>query len=422
MVICLLGFVLLFTIISASKLPHIELAIHSIKENLMEYYSGVELIPYQMDSSEFKGFPLPFDLIMRIFEYLGTEDLKLFSEVNRRALQFKTDFISLNLFSFNPRFLFKDQKFNFLACNYMSEHFPRLTSTKSPEIYDLVVLNTFKFLQTIQTIPKDGFEHVQLAIISFIHEIVFGPDSYVPTSLSEWPPYFCLLLQKYNLPRTMEVYFNYLQSQRRSAAKIIEIFTFLSRRPSIKAQKEFRINNAEALANMNPIYQMIFDLNSPDEMIDTVDKVRDLFYKLTTAGQSCLNYLDRIKMTEEIKSWIQENSGILSKNWFIAELYKTYRIGPNDPHLNYIWTRDQRNPFIIEEFLNIDHPLDIKLIINEVMRVKMPHLIKLFIVSELYQAGLLGSGPNNFIKAMDCFTIHNVLRTCLDINIIFDLK
>ena len=216
-----------------------------LSDNLSNFHNNITPEPLRINYERLLGFPVPLDLTFKIAEFFDKETFDSFSLCEKRFLKFKRDFYALKLYKFDPNCVFPDHWLNELFSNFISGDSNQDTSTSDKEIHDRITLITIKYISNFYNARSSLSKHIEFAFISFIHEIVFGPDSYIPSSLAEWTAYFCFKLQSHDLPLTKNYYFNSLRERIQilppNVASYLEhsilIYSFWAQKPSIESQK-----------------------------------------------------------------------------------------------------------------------------------------------------------------------------------------
>lgn len=352
--------------------------------NLAKFYDKSGPITFQISSN---GLGLPTPVLIKISSYLDPNSLNSFSKCSKEASTIEIDTINARLWEFSPYFHFAEDWFNEVMHKLINENFPYNVKLEDDETPDYLSLMTLKYVlneYSLKNIPK----YVYLAILSFFHEIVFEPNSHVPTNEDEWKYFFGQTIQQYNLPLTSEYYYNYLRNIQPSqlptnTEDLITIFEFLSQKPNIDEQISFFSN--ENYANLYSPSKILVSNSemSPEEELDFINE-------LSLYGPMSSKILDCFEKPQVLEAFFEQNLfNTESNTWLIPDLYRLFGFGASDSRLAYILTRNHANRFSLDEFLSLGGPNEIIKYFEEVLRARMPFLIKFDIIASIIRSNVL---------------------------------
>lgn len=400
-----------------------EIIRHQLSCNLFNFYNEVDPIPLKTNEIDIPEIPLTFSLLCNIAEYFDSDTLKSFANCSSTCHKFKNEFIAHRLVQFNRYFLFMEKWLNDFIYNFLLDHFPIDATIKSPQFHDFLALTTFKFV----TNEFGSKNYIDFAIISFIHEIAFGPyNTYVPSSLSEWEIYYCPKIHSYHMPRTKNHYIKHLRKRAESSPNLqalfetkIKIYSFLSHKLDMESVKKFYFHNHDNISE----YKFLFDTSWYNTEIHTIERIQELFKNLEAADASYFHLLETIKISAEIKLWIKNHFSIQNCQWFTSDLFKLHGISFKDPLLTYIYSRDlNNNIFHVEDLFSINqsHEFNLSNVINIlqlVMRSNISFLIKFDIVGGFFRHKFINS--EKYYNIMHCMIMFNSLKSSIDIDVVF---
>lgn len=174
-------------------------------ENLIRFLSGESGIPVTFEPIRNLDV-ISIDFFANQLEYLDTKSINTFGLASKDAQRVKNNLIISRLSKIHEHFVFKEDWFNDLFYSVIKTRISAGIKSTNPDIYDYIELLTVDYITNSGNvnIPK----HLHLAIISFIHNIFYGPHAVVPLTLDDWIYSIGTKVLKNHLPLTLE----YIQS------------------------------------------------------------------------------------------------------------------------------------------------------------------------------------------------------------------
>lgn len=282
----------------------------------------------------------------------------------------------LNGFSFY--LTFEEPWMNYLMHSFVKTNFPDVKDIYDEKIYDALELARIKFMlkeEVNYSSPLTAETEMISLIFYFIHELVYGIEELIPTSIHQWQSHFIQKLLKHAMPKSTEYYLKivYESIDDRFNNKHFEVSEVSSKREvdSLKNQ----ITNIVKFFGTNPndwelliFYKsniesnLIFNHHGNElkmavlqilhEILVPQEELQDFFIELVKSKSFSQVILDRLS-----DNWISWNDWEeLNLSFKDIRLMRAMckKLIPDDNNpIKYLWTRDSMNPFDLNCFLNL---------------------------------------------------------------------
>lgn len=344
-----------------------------------------QLCPFK-NLGNFKNVP---DTVSHlILSYLDIYSFTSFFQTDKYFNRLGKMYVLKRLSHSGAGIVFRDLQINFYMQDFIAKHFPGITDPNF-NIHDSLLAASFKFLQ--EETGSDTLESLQ---ISYLFEIVFGMDELAPSSMNMWRSFYIQNLLNYDLPICKDFYMVSINQRLISDGFHPELIKSFIENVEyvIKLFDNYRkrIKNAERaiiylyheysdsrffLIFSEIYYVIIFKILNPQDVgldgFDELNRAAENFFFSGSFLESCsLKYILTLKNIKWNKIIYKNAKEIIEK----------------DP-IKYIRTRDYKNVFNVDYFLN-DCQGDIKLAISEMILSPSPRMIHFNILKKLIRTGI----------------------------------
>jgi len=245
------------------------------------------------------------------------------------------------------------------------------------------ILEGYKFTR----VPR----YIFLAVLSFIHETVYGFGTCVPETEDEWIFYFSIRMQKYDMLLSLEYLLSILseRSQTRSVLNTIKMISFLADKPDISTLQKFMASeNGNIRKNFGLGFDLVFKtllINFDESVVNGLGKmIQDIEFSKFFAKELIVKL--HVRNSERLLTLA--NSPRFKGSWVAHFIRQISRSNPPTDGISYILSRSYLRPFSIEELLQFPS-FDSKELACDVLKLKMPFLLQFDILSKMLRSGIL---------------------------------
>ena len=126
---------------------------------------------------------IPEDVLFKIFEFMDFKDFKYFLELSKLCNVKAKQWIRTRLTSFCPHFLSRDYRVNQLLAFEIPRYFDDCAKIDDADVCDQYEQACIENINKHRVTPRTKLSYI---IQSFIHEYLYGSDSPIPVTESQW--------------------------------------------------------------------------------------------------------------------------------------------------------------------------------------------------------------------------------------------
>lgn len=356
-------------------------------DNLFRYYAG-----FSHEDLEYQPGGIPMEIINSTFAFTGMEGLQASQLVSKSFASRSNEFIRFRLRYFSPHLVFEADWFNLLVLQIIFDTFPLDARLKDPETPDYLALLTLKYILNENGTGKRAPKYVYLAILSYLHEIVFGSETRVPIKIEHFHYFYAETVQNYPLPRTKARFFALINDNGiyngELKANMNTIFEFLESRPSRDEKTRFYYTHRVLVDNCGSVFKFIFKEAAFPKQIVSVEQIRSMLVDMSmidsTVSTRVFNY---IRKTENLSRKLKSIENNRFFKWIFHEL--EFPHNPVREYIRYAKSIDHNNPFHLSTLLELLGNYSIHQCFYDIAEARIPYHYKLDILTKILQSGLL---------------------------------
>ena len=374
-----------------------ELLVNNLSKFHAEFPKGIVKIDEEEEEEEVFHF------------YAAGLDIKTQKKENPTAKNyFATDSsqeICEQLSNFSPYLVFKEDCINKLMHSFILEYFSEVRNLNDLKLFDAFEVVSINFIRKEfdDTMISDD---MMFLILSFFHEMIYGIDETLPTSVDQWKIIFVQKLLVRDMPEAADYYmflFNeklirklrIITDERSSVLydQVEKIITFFRSNSNcnkcnlLKYYDEF-IQNNEDVSNYAPelkfaIKLLLHETLVPFNVKDMIQFFEDLITNFSFS-QSFLDHFHCVSSYLNIEFKFKQSIKLKEVRMMKA-IYKKLHLDSYQEYMKYLWTRDTLNPFDLNYFLDLNSNCNTKISIHSIIKFNNPGLVHLNIFNQLIQ-------------------------------------
>lgn len=385
---------------------------------------GMLMNNLQASMTESKGLPvsfvetdgniknLPIDYLVHLCKYLDLKSIIELVLASKYSQNVKKYVIKMILSGINGHFVFKEDWFNEIFYSVIESRIP---TSIDVNIHDFVMLLIIDHIKNCKHNTLILPRSINLAIISFINNIVNGPSAVVPLTLNDWIYSLGEIVQNHSLPLSLKYFEDYENvncfNNSRRYYPIIEFIALHCRKPEDFALYPLPgdihdFNNFASKEHLGDTFDILFKAALLSKSEFNVFKSIQILWDLYYMDGYPLEFLDKIVRNKDEAKSLAQIFKWRDNAWFCRDFFRITD-GEVTDDLSYMWSCDFSKPFSIEEAQQYPD-FDVDRLLFELCRARMPFLLQYDILSKFFEANLVSfEAFNNIYKlewsAVDLF-------------------